>query len=298
MQEEQSSTSLKQKAYLAIGVLSITVAVTTAGVSLYRRYKYERLKEDLITSAESSSYTTTDDETFTLYRSEVDYLQSISKADTNIEVLPSDDLTLLSGDMKLAPIKDGVKVLEIPKLDIKAPVLEGVDYETLAVAVGHFPSTGKVGMGNFCVAGHSVSPYACIFDNLHSVKLDMPVYLYDAEGTKFTYWVTDYFTVMPTEVWVLNDFGDNRLTMITCDDKGKSRLVVVALEMSEEEHEQYVRNREVDKRLQVKDISYDLANIDIHTYLEERGMVRRPDGKVTYLPDAVTTADESSEVKE
>ena len=45
MQEEQSSTSLKQKAYLAIGVLSITVAVATAGVSLYRRYKYERLKE-------------------------------------------------------------------------------------------------------------------------------------------------------------------------------------------------------------------------------------------------------------
>lgn len=279
--------SPRQKVCFALGAFSILLSVTTIGVSIYRKVKYEGVKSALLKSAETSQVTT-DDETFTLYRSETDYMQAISRSDTSVTALPSDDVAILTGDMNLTEIKEGMKVLEIPSLSIKAPVLEGVDYETLAVAVGHFPSTGKVGEGNFCVAGHSVSPYACIFDNLHNVKLDIPVYLYDAEGTKFTYWVTDYFTVLPSEVWVLNDFGDDRLTMVTCDDKGDTRLIVVALEMTEEEHIEYVRNREIDKRLQVKDISYDLANIDIYSYLKERGMTKRPEGVSQFSGDVAT----------
>ncbi len=41
------------------------------------------------------------------------------------------------------------------------------------------------------------------------------------------YRVTENFIVNPDEVWVLKDFGDNRVTLITCTDDGTQRQVVV-----------------------------------------------------------------------
>ena len=49
----------------------------------------------------------------------------------------------------------------------------------------------------------------------------------DDKHTKYAYIVTEYRTVEPSETWVLNDFGDNRLTVISCTDDGKQRQVVV-----------------------------------------------------------------------
>ncbi|MDE7121360.1 MAG: hypothetical protein K2O42_04285, partial [Oscillospiraceae bacterium] len=46
-------------------------------------------------------------------------------------------------------------VVEIADIAIKAPVLEGTDNEILSRATGHFPETGEVGSGNYCIAGHS-----------------------------------------------------------------------------------------------------------------------------------------------
>lgn len=43
------------------------------------------------------------------------------------------------------------------------------------------------------------------------------------------YVVTENKTVEPDETWVLNDFGDNRLTIISCTDDGKQRQVVVGI---------------------------------------------------------------------
>lgn len=41
------------------------------------------------------------------------------------------------------------------------------------------------------------------------------------------YRVTENFIVNPDEVWVLKDFGDNRVTLITCTDDDTQRQVVV-----------------------------------------------------------------------
>ena len=256
----------KRKVFLSLGMCLIVSGTFLIGKGVYMRYKSERIKKDLLSNAEQLNTAIDSESTSEEYAYAVsdDYEDDYSYEP---EYLPEYDIGL-TGDMKLAPIKDGVRVLEIPNLSIKAPVLEGVDNDTLAVSVGHFRKTGAVGEGNFCVAGHSVSPYACIFDNLHEVTLDLPVYLTDTDGSKCTYWVTDWFTVMPSETWVLNDFGDDRLTMITCDNKGRSRLVIIALKMTEAEHLDYVRNREINRRLEVKDISYDLANIDIGEFIQ------------------------------
>lgn len=120
-------------------------------------------------------------------------------------------------------------VIEISALKIKAPVLEGTDNDVLSMAAGHFPGTGDFGKGNYCIAGHSSTLYKEYFNNLKQVKPGMTITLYDKEKNRYCYTVTECIVVEPNETWVLNDFGDNRVTLITCTDDGTQRYVVTGL---------------------------------------------------------------------
>ena len=120
-------------------------------------------------------------------------------------------------------------VVEIAALNIKAPVLEGTENQTLSKAAGHFIGTGDFGKGNYCIAGHSSTIYKEFFNNLKNVEFGMRITLYDKDKQKYIYTVSENFIVDPSEIWVLDDFGDNRITLITCTDDGKQRQVVVGV---------------------------------------------------------------------
>ena len=129
--------------------------------------------------------------------------------------------------VRLQQLMDNNVVVEIPALHIKAPVLEGTDNETLRRSAGHFIDTGEIGKGNYCIAGHSSIVYKEFFNNLKYIENGMEIYLYDKEKVCYTYIVEDSFIVEPNALWVLNDYGDDRITIITCTDDGTQRLVVV-----------------------------------------------------------------------
>ena len=120
-------------------------------------------------------------------------------------------------------------VVEIADLHIKAPVLEGTEQSVLSQGAGHFEDTGSFGKGNFCIAAHSSVLYKEYFNNLKNVSDGMEIILYDKEKNSVSYKVSEHFIVEPNETWVLEDFGDNRITLITCTDDGSQRLVVVGL---------------------------------------------------------------------
>lgn len=126
-------------------------------------------------------------------------------------------------------------VVEISDINIKAPVLEGTDNEILSKAAGHFIGTGEVGSGNYCIAGHSSTIYKEYFNNLKNIELGMQISLYDKEKKCYTYTVTENFIVEPNEIWVLNDFEDDRITIVTCTDDGTQRQIVVGIKNDESE---------------------------------------------------------------
>ncbi len=125
-------------------------------------------------------------------------------------------------------LKDNI-VFEVPRLDIRVPVLEGTDSKSLQVSAGHFEGTGALGHGNYCIAGHNSTIYAEIFNDLDNIRTGDEMYLVDIDDkrTKYEYIVDEYKVVEPNEVEVLKDFGDDRLTVISCTDDGKQRQVVV-----------------------------------------------------------------------
>ena len=118
-------------------------------------------------------------------------------------------------------------VVEIADLRIKAPILEGTDNDTLSKAAGHFIGTGELGKGNYCIAGHSSTLYKEYFNNLKNIEIGMKITLYDIKKASYEYTVKETFIVEPSETWILNDFGDDRVTIITCTDDGTQRLVVI-----------------------------------------------------------------------
>ncbi len=120
-------------------------------------------------------------------------------------------------------------VVEIADLNIKAPILEGTDNSILSKAVGHFSGSGDFGKGNYCIAGHSSTIYKEYFNNLKNIEIGMTITLYNKDKKSYNYTVAEMNIVEPNEIWVLDDFGDNRITIITCTDDGSQRLVVVGL---------------------------------------------------------------------
>ncbi|MBR1529321.1 MAG: class D sortase [Oscillospiraceae bacterium] len=137
-------------------------------------------------------------------------------------------------------IKENMAV-EISDLHIKAPVLEGTEQEILSKAAGHFPETGAPGHGNFCIAAHSSILYKEYFNNLKHAEPGMQIILYDKEKNSYCYQITETRIVEPSEIWILDDFGDDRITLVTCTDDGSQRLVVTG--MLDQEQLQQIQER-------------------------------------------------------
>ena len=137
----------------------------------------------------------------------------------------------ISRELYLRKLLDNNINFEIPRLNIKVPVLEGTDSKALQVSAGHFEGTGALGKGNYCIAGHNSTIYAEIFNDLDQIQIGDEMYLVDndANRTQYLYIVTEYKTVEPNQTDVLNDYGDNRLTVISCTDDGTQRQVVVGI---------------------------------------------------------------------
>jgi sortase A len=135
------------------------------------------------------------------------------------------------GFAKAAPATGVLGRIEIPRLGIRAMVKEGVDDETLKVAVGHVPGTALPGEpGNIGLAAHRDT----FFRRLRDVRKGDVLTLTTLDGSR-SYRVTSTTVVEPDRVDVLaRAGGTSRLTLVTCfpfDWVGAApkRFVVAAL---------------------------------------------------------------------
>jgi LPXTG-site transpeptidase (sortase) family protein len=119
----------------------------------------------------------------------------------------------------------------IPALGVSQYVVSGTGPSDLDKGPGHYTGTAVPGQaGNVAIAGHRTTNGAP-FNRLDEMKLGDPIDITTTSGRKLTYVVSQNpVAVSPGDVAVLNDFGDNRLTLTTCTPKfsAAQRLVVVA----------------------------------------------------------------------
>ena len=124
--------------------------------------------------------------------------------------------------------------LEIPRLHISVPVLEGSGQNILAVAAGHIEGTALPGTsGNMGIAAHRDT----FFGPLREIRPYDIITVRTIDGN-FTYAVNRTEVVAPTEVGVLHQTSDAELTLVTCYPfryKGPSpkRFIVHATRITE-----------------------------------------------------------------
>lgn len=105
--------------------------------------------------------------------------------------------------------------LQIPALNIDAPVRHGTDWEQLKLGVGHSVGTANPGeRGNLVLAAHN-DVYGELFRYLDRLKPGDEVIAY-AGQQRYRYVITESRIVEPTQVDVMLPTHEPTLTLISC----------------------------------------------------------------------------------
>ena len=133
-----------------------------------------------------------------------------------------------------------IGTLNIPAIGVDKTIVEGTTRDALRSGPGHYESTPLPGrVGNTAIAGHRTTHGAPFFDLDLLVPGD-EIHVETLEGTA-TYRVeahddgvggaVGHLIVDPSEVGVIADKGDNRLTLTACHPKysAKERIIVTAV---------------------------------------------------------------------
>ena len=127
---------------------------------------------------------------------------------------------------------DGIGILEIDRINLKLPIVEGATKATLRVALGHVSETTPIGeIGNCIIAGHRKYDYGLMFNRLDEVEVGDIIKYTSVDGKALNYKVYATTVIVPNDT-SLFDFedGQRKLTLLTCTPvrKATHRLLVQA----------------------------------------------------------------------
>ena len=124
---------------------------------------------------------------------------------------------------------EGIGRIAIPSIDLDIVFVEGTDTASLQKGPGHYPSTAFPGQDKtVAIAGHRTT-YLAPFNDIDEIEdgdeitLEMPY-------ADFTYEVEKHKIVDPSDVWVIDDRGYDRLVLSACHPKysAAQRYIVFA----------------------------------------------------------------------
>jgi LPXTG-site transpeptidase (sortase) family protein len=119
--------------------------------------------------------------------------------------------------------------LSIPRIGLRAVVIEGTSSRSLLLGPGHMTGSAIPGSnGNSVIAGHRDT----FFRHLHSLKNGDAIYVLRS-GKRFHYTVIGKKVVQANDISVLRDIRGSELTLITCYPAhfigpAPQRLIIVA----------------------------------------------------------------------
>lgn len=121
-------------------------------------------------------------------------------------------------------------IIEIPKINLLAPIKEGTSQEVLAGAVGHFEESEKY-EGNVALAGHNRGYNCDFFGEIKKLKNGDKIIYYTDEGRK-EYEVVLNKIIHQTDWTYIENTEDNRITLITCvENMHEYRRCIQAVEI-------------------------------------------------------------------
>lgn len=155
-------------------------------------------------------------------------LQEIKKenktTENKIDVIQEIDAKI--GDYKV------IGIINIPKINIEYPILEKTNKESLKLSITKFYGEKINQKGNVVLAGHN-NLNKTMFGKINELENGDIIELTDSQMITVKYQVFNKYVIDPNDIDCIFPIDENtrEVTLITCTNRDKNRLVVKAREI-------------------------------------------------------------------
>lgn len=228
----------KKKIYKVSFILSIIAVIVLSGMYIYAeydRYKENFLVNDLLRSMGifAEDNTTIDIKENALIVAMTQ--EQVIEENINLnEALQEDDKnTIKSGQYVAANGKTYsiIGIVNIPKINVKYPIISETSDTLLKVSICKFWGADANEVGNLCLVGHNYKN-SRFFSKVPTLVCGDIIEITDLEGKTVQYEAYDIYTVDPSDTRCTSQLtqGKREVTLITCTDDTKQRVVVKCTE--------------------------------------------------------------------
>ena len=154
--------------------------------------------------------------------------------DSAIANLDEETKSVLSKEFTTADghVYKPIATIRIPKINIYYPVLSETTEELLKKAPTKFMYGEPNEVGNFCIAGHNYRNKK-FFSKVPTLENGDIIEITDTKGRTVKYTVYNKYTVTDDDMSPVSQLTNGRkdITLITCTDDSKERVIVKATEV-------------------------------------------------------------------
>ena len=120
-------------------------------------------------------------------------------------------------------------IIEIPNINIKYPIIDHTNEETMKVSITKFWGPQANEIGNYTVAGHN-NKDGTMFGKTKYLQIGDKIKLTNLKNETIEYGVFKIYSIDPDDVSCVEsvESGTREITLITCTNGHKNRLVTKA----------------------------------------------------------------------
>ena len=228
----------KKKIYKINFLLSIILIVILFSFYAYAEYdrnKNEDISQDILAGMTSEDNTTINKDSNVWIIALDGSTNNNVQIDTSTEEKPNNPVNTERVNNKYTASNGRtytmVGKVSIPSINVNYPILSETTDALLKVSVCKFWGCEPNEVGNLCIAGHNYRN-SRFFSKVLNLTVGNTVEITDLSDRTIQYVVYDKYTVDPTDVSCTSQLtnGKKEVTLITCTNDSKQRVVVKARE--------------------------------------------------------------------
>lgn len=125
-----------------------------------------------------------------------------------------------------------IGIINIPKIKLEYPILSTTTKENMKTSITKFSGGNVNEIGNLALAGHNNYDNT-MFGKNDELVIGDKIYLTDLQKNTVEYEINSIFVTNPNDVSILEakDKNKREITLITCKNGNKSRLIIKAEEV-------------------------------------------------------------------
>lgn len=238
----------KRKFYKVSFILSIFAIIALASFYVYAEYdkaRSENISQDILSEMSAKTETiaeeeeTEEDKVWKIIISTVEQDEAqIDEEITSLSQLQEVEINNEKEEKSVFTASDGkqyetIGSVKIPKLNLNYPILSETSVALLKISPCRFYGPEKANeVGNLCIAGHNYKNEQ-FFSKVPELVVGDIIEITDVNGKTVKYSVYDKYTVVPddTNCTNQNTNGKRIITLITCTNDNKKRVIVHAKEI-------------------------------------------------------------------